>query len=322
MESKDCDLSIMSFNILVDNYCTSRYYCDASKNAVDNKIRYQLLLKKLKEKIEMTDCFCLQEVTRIMANKLCVWFDENEFDSVFDNYGYIANGYMGIMIAWKRMKYKRIEQYSENIGDNINVEIIEKPYSTIDKIWEWLGYKMINKESNSLSIAKKRQNILLAVKLKSNDGKIVWVANYHMPCVFWDPVVMMYHTERVYKVITDLSEKHQTLSQTDCPVVLCTDLNSIPGSDVYRYFTNTTQGFKSAYFEMNNCEPKATNYTITRNRFKKDDTIDTFKGCLDYCFYTKLTPVKANITDCSVPMPNDTWPSDHVMLNVGFNFNV
>jgi len=308
------DIKIINFNLLVDNYCKPDFFIKASANATNSTMRYQLLISILQEHINnSTDCFCLQEVTRNSGSKLRVFFKDNGFDTAYDNYGYYKNGYMGIMVAWKNTKFKMISEYSENVGDNI-------PYQK-PKVWSWndtilnrLGYKPDHaKHHESLMYAKRRDNIFMAIELQTFSEEIpksFYLCNYHMPCCYYDLMIMNLHASRLQRVVTKLSKK--------LPTIFCGDFNSMPDSDLYKMFTNDTQPFRSAYQQINNCEPDATTHCITQ---RNDKPIETFKAVLDYCFVSNMDVKSAQCTSSNVPMPNDNWPSDHCLLTFDFTLN-
>jgi hypothetical protein len=70
--------------------------------------------------------------------------------------------------------------------------------------------------------------------------------------------------------------------------------------------------FSSAYFSIQEKEPKFTNFT------------HNFIGTLDYIFYSKNSKLECvNVldlpTDLDAPLPDASWPSDHLPLKAEFS---
>ena len=321
-------INVLTWNVLSQQLCSKRQFPTASDEAVNKKIR----LKKTKEKLNTfiknrTNVFLLQEVTREWGNVFTTLFKKKDFTVLRDHYGFKYNGNMGIMIAFKNC-FQFEDIISEVIGHKLYVPIPEYnewspylKYKTNDWL-KWFNKKYSNSMNymgltnvsqfgsswfNSLDVksderdAVSRQNVFLAIKLSYN-GKSFYVANYHMPCAFKRPRVMMWHAMKCNSLIRKLKD----------PIIFGGDFNSQPDSPVYQLFNE--EEFKSV-----NCD-------------NESDTINTltswngeFKGCIDYIFYKKGKNEYLKLLSVDEPetteerMPNDTQTSDHRPIIARFN---
>jgi len=169
--------------------------------------------------------------------------------------------------------------------------------------------------------------VLARLRCKSG-GKVFCVANYHMPCMFFLPDVMVIHTALALQLA-------QRFAQDD-KLVVAGDWNFKPGSTPYNVATQGPDaaeevahlkvsghdwdafagvGMRSAYLAANGEEPDFTNYAQTMR--DKVPFVDT----LDYVFVSEgvkvvSAPRLPHRDDVDGPMPLPREPSDHLLLAV------
>ena len=158
------------------------------------------------------------------------------------------------------------------------------------------------------------------------------VGNYHMPCMFQNPEVMLIHCA--------LYAQHMEKISKQIPYVLCGDFNIQPDSSMYQLLTEgsissnhpeypknevdddwklTVTPLQSAYKLCNGNEPDFTNYAQVKN-----DPV--FIATLDYIFLSRhwsvssVTPLPHRM-DVRGPLPNEQEPSDHILLAAELKLN-
>lgn len=224
--------------------------------------------------------------------------------------------------------------------------------NSIRSIWKtgrgWFGlgvHYLLVKPMRTLSILPQPENpkkeiwtnseyrynelIFLSLKDKKNDARFA-IANYHMPCAFQTPMVMTIHADLAVKRVQKLAQGQ--------PFIFAGDFNILPDSSTYRLITTgeldlmdityptpkygvewkssiENGGISSAYALSENGEPDFTNYAKVQEN-------DMFIGTIDYIFLSKndWNVVKVRNTPRvdtikQVPLPNDTEPSDHIMIS-------
>ncbi|CDO62169.1 carbon catabolite repressor protein 4, putative [Plasmodium reichenowi] len=193
----------------------------------------------------------------------------------------------------------------------------------------------------------KRKSIANMVILELSKQTYLGICNCH---IHWNPLypdIKLYHA---YLIIRDFYEFIQNTFQDIpfIPLLLIGDFNSTPhidhkkedgiiqASGVYELITTgrisknhahhparlrkseafysypelKIPPFKSVFKEINGKEPEFTNKT------------PSFEGCIDYIFYKELIPtstetIPRNLKDIKM-LPNEHFPSDHIMLTSEF----
>ena len=323
-------IKIATWNILSPELCSKKQFPDVEEDAVNKNKRLKKTLKKLEEFMNNgINIILLQEVTRSWGIKFTKLFKSNDYTVIRDHYGFKYNGNMGIMIAYSN-KFEFEDMISEVISHKLfipmpeyNSNITYLRFKTNDWL-KWLNKKYINSMnyiglSNLSNIGKdwfdsleiksdekdaiSRQNVFTAVKLKINNYSF-YVANYHMPCAFKRPKVMMWHAEKCLSL----------LSKVNCDIIFGGDFNSLPNSDVYNLFYK--EGFKSV---------KDNSETDTVNTFTSWN--GEFKGCIDYIFYNLKNDSKINFLTTDEPenvknyLPNLIQTSDHIPIISNFTLS-
>lgn len=281
--------------------------------------------------------FCLQELSHDWAGDAHTWFSNRGYHFITGLYGKKFNGYMGVGVAYPTDAFETVNVDISRLADKrVGGWPVEPEPSTSTKLWNgvsslWkvplktIGYDT-SPPLDHWQISENRFNILLTVTLRDkSSGKTFCIANYHMPCCFYAPMVMSIHSEMAARHLQDLAGEF--------PYILAGDWNITPDSATYKLLTTgileesdetfptpkygmewspTIQAMRSAYAEKLGEEPDFTNYA----RIKENDPfIDT----LDYIFISKewkVCSVKELVhrEDADGPFPNAKEPSDHVLI--------
>ena len=110
-------------------------------------------------------------------------------------------------------------------------------------------FKCVNSETNlSRDKIEDFENGKVATKEEANQGVFV-VSNYHMPCVFWSPPVMVIHSSTAMQLAlkfasqnkmeqADKGENKESDSVYRLPSVFAGDFNIKPTDDAYRLLTS------------------------------------------------------------------------------------
>ena len=101
-----------------------------------------------------------------------------------------------------------------------------------------LGMNLYKKpKEDEYSNAKRRYNHVVALKLRQKTlNKTFWVATYHMPCVFYDPPVMVMHLTGLLKFLENMRKDEHRRT----PLILTGDFNIKPRDSTYPLLTGGT----------------------------------------------------------------------------------
>jgi mRNA deadenylase 3'-5' endonuclease subunit Ccr4 len=328
---------VVSYNVLSSHLASPTHFTTLDPLHLEASTRLPLVLQKLDDAIsDKNTIVCLQEVSHDWAAAFHTWFANRGYHLVTGLYGKKFNGYMGVALAYPNQVFETINMDIARLADKRIGGWPVAPEEEGGGIWKGLRslWKISNKwvgwqESprDHWEISENRFNILLTATLRDKtSGKAFCVGNYHMPCAYYAPMVMTIHSEMAASHVQDIAG--------EVPYILAGDWNLTPDSATYKLLTTgalpkedasfptpkhdfnwmpTIQPMKSAYAEFEGSEPDFTNYA----RVKEDDPfIDT----LDYIFLSngwKVVGVQKipHRKDVDGPFPNETEPSDHVLIS-------
>ena len=120
-------LRVVSYNALCD--C----YHDQKNHHFSNDERLASLRRKLSEQIEKGAIISLQEVSKTWASQLAAMFEAKDYTFFCSRYGNLRNGYMGVAIAFSRLRYRLLDSFDERISHS-NV-IWDEEAAKQDRIW-------------------------------------------------------------------------------------------------------------------------------------------------------------------------------------------
>lgn len=347
-------LRVVSYNVLSSHLAAPSHFtrCDPKHLYADN--RFPKMLKKLENELTentVPTIFCLQEVSHSWAGKLHIFFANRNYHLVTGLYGKKFNGYMGVAIAFPQNAYEvedvdiaRLSDFKEDgwpklpeeAGGGFFQTLLRSGVDTVKKfVVRPVRFALRippEKIVDHWKISENRHNILITCCLKEKDkesGKSFIISNYHMPCVFYAPMVMNIHAEMAVKRVESLAT-----ASGDKPHILAGDFNFMPDSPTYQLVTtgqldeqdatyptskyglewkSTIHGMQSAYAQSDNGEPDFTNFA----QVKEDDP---FIGTLDYIFLSKhwnVNNVRRTVerSKANGPFPNKDEPSDHILIS-------
>jgi endonuclease/exonuclease/phosphatase family metal-dependent hydrolase len=187
--------------------------------------------------------------------------------------------------------------------------------------------------------SERRMNAMLTAVLRDKESGVTFgIANYHMPCSYWDARIMTLHADLCLAHVQRVAQRASSDDSNPVPYILAGDFNLKPGESIYRYLTtgamhpddpahpgtkagvswapSIREHVRSAYAVMQGKEPDFTNYAQVPVR-DSDPFIDT----LDYIFLSqawKVDKVRELPTreESGGPFPNldRGEPSDHVLI--------
>jgi len=343
-------INVVQYNILAPKLCTEKHFPKCASDSLKKEVRWNRLLIKLREETTRNSIICLQEVSQEWCGKLTVFFENYGYSFITRLYGNQYSGYMGIGTAFPRSKYSLDECHLVQVKDYIPGKQIKLDNtwtnwltSNTSKLYNWLnyqaGYLLPTEPEDHWARAKYKWNIMIVLKLTNESSNEQFtVANYHIPCDFTRPTVMMLHSSVAMQQAQKIAG--------DVPLVFAADWNFKPDSECYQLITtgelpasfkmqesatsvdlakwSPTKGLKSmnsAYMEVNGSEPLYTNYSFTE--WSGDE--GNFVATLDYIFLSKnnwnimsVEPLPEDDPSLvfSTPLPSDEEPSDHIKLRV------
>jgi mRNA deadenylase 3'-5' endonuclease subunit Ccr4 len=327
---------VVSYNVLSSHLASPTHFTTLDPLHLEASTRLPIIFKKLDDAIsDKNTIVCLQELSHDWAAAFHTWFANRGYHLVTGLYGKKFNGYMGVAVAYPNQVFETIDMDIARLADK---RIGGWPVAPEEEGGLWKGLQSLWKIPKKLigwqesakdhwEFSETRFNILVTATLRDKtSGKTFCIGNYHMPCAYYAPMVMTIHSEMAARHVQDIAG--------ELPYVLAGDWNLTPDSPTYKLLTTgelpkedasfptpkydcnwtpTIQAMNSAYAEFEGNEPDFTNYA----RVKEDDP---FIGTLDYIFLSKEWKVVGthkipHRKDAGGPFPNETEPSDHVLIS-------
>ncbi|KAG0190345.1 Glucose-repressible alcohol dehydrogenase transcriptional effector [Apophysomyces sp. BC1034] len=300
------------------SYVTSQAYPCTPSWALNWEYRKELLISEILG--WNTDIICLQEVEMCQYDELLqdhfkqvgdyesVYYPKTRAKTMAENERRAVDG---CATFYKTSRFRLIENYLLEYNQNA---LQRADFKKTEDIYN----RVMNKD-----------NIAVLTMLEKKDtNELVLVANSH---IHWDPTfadVKLVQVGMLMDEIERFAAKHARNQASRLPTIICGDFNSAPDSGVYEFLSKstiqqghddfgdyvygnyTTEGLshklslKSAYGHLG--ELPFTDYTVT------------FKGVLDYIWYTNSTldvlsllgPVDNNYLKNVIGFPNAHFPSE------------
>lgn len=325
---------VVSYNLLVPMYANRpEHYYKCQIEFLQIEYRWKLIQSQLEQEIIQNEntIICLQELSLTLLPQLELFFRRLNYSFFHNLYGKQRNDYMGVGMAIPiHMQLNNI--FIIKIGDYISsmCKKLENKENLLTIGLNWYKFflsKFIEPASDSWETAINRTNTLICIQVVINDQSI-FIATYHMPCLYKNPDVMLIHSLIVKDLMFQLAAGQDFILAGDFnmkPYDICykaitekTDINiHLPKSTVYKisHQPNMEQLLKSAYREKNGFEPVYTNFS---------DTLPSPKFCatLDYIFFNGNLTVEKVLELPDQPSgdsyPDETHPSDHLMIAATF----
>lgn len=313
-------IKVHTYNILSPSFTSTAIFPRCVQHHLDSKSRYNKILKKLEQSIQGDAVICLQEVPGMWKDDLTKFFADQGYDFITSVYKKEA----GVGIAYSSSKYTT---------EDIDISCIRDT-----KLWSihspWKSFQHFsNTNSDPWRISKARINSMITIGLVDKENNTLsqspfYIGTYHMPCLFRHPSVMVIHSSLIAQHIQRISSGKS--------YVLAGDFNFKPHSAMYELLQNglidkkrreypsephwddlwtpEQLPMKSAYVSKLGREPLYTNYPGSPFHFQET---------LDYLFYSPeldvldVVPLPEDRIHADV-MPNETEPSDHLLIGATF----
>lgn len=300
-------INIYSYNILSTDLVDPNWHKKCNPEYLKTEYRFKIISERIKLQIKNKAIICLQELSDDWISLLLPIFNRNNYTFIYDSVWCSVGIAIPNRYEIKSMKFITVGKELEKLLDS----------ETTDS-WN----RAINCRNRMLVITLQKK-ISLYYKVVSCPFT---VANYHMPCKFKDPSLMMIHTSMLLKLVRD---NLFPLNEDKSPYIICGDFNRTPESESYKFITKggdfkeqfetnlipnlTFNEFPlcSVYDVVNGKEPLFTNLSHINEEF-----CDT----LDYIFISKEFEV-TKVLDINylekpegTTFPNENEPSDHLPI--------
>ncbi|UJR20455.1 hypothetical protein I4U23_023584 [Adineta vaga] len=329
-------IRVVSYNVLVPIYADQPdYYYRCERRFLKTDYRWKLIRSQLEQEITSHEntILCLQELSRTLLSKFQEFLYLFNYTLHYRLYGQPYNDHMGVGIAVPAsLKVTDISMI--RIGDHIR-SIVKRRGAHLN-VFSWIrsfyGSKAGQDSREAIDpwdTAISRDNILICLQVAMKN-KSFCIGTYHMPCLYKIPDVMIIHSSIVKDLMFELAAGRDFILTGDfnmkarsvCYAALTqkdyTDCR-FPQSNSYdiSYRPNTKQVLKSAYLEMNGKEPAFTNYVHTSGS-------PVFCETMDYIFFhgrmKVVNVLKLPDHPTGRSYPDETHPSDHLMIAATFHF--
>lgn len=326
-------IRVTSYNVLSSHLASPSHFSYCKPEILDSNYRFQLLCQKLDKEIEKKSIICLQEVSTDWAGKLYVYFLSKKYYFIPILYGNKFGGYMGVATAFPIDEYHLEKVELPRIADTKYIPQTSNSQTFFEKILTFFKNLFgFTKETEwDKSMSRNNKMVLVQLKERNNDGNSFVIGNYHMPCEFKLPKVMVIHSSLAAQYVQSFSK--------GLPHILTGDFNFKPDSTMYRILTEgkveqdnselptqligddwkptLDKPFRSAYKLKYNKEPDFTN-----NARIKDS--EPFIDTLDYIFLSPewLVEDVEELPSRDIikgPFPNDIEPSDHILISANLS---
>jgi 2',5'-phosphodiesterase len=316
---------VVSYNVLSSHLASPSYFTHCLPDSLDPDSRYKKLCEKLDRETSKKSIICLQEVSADWAGLLHVYFFAKKYHLITALYGNKFGGYMGVATAVPIDSFDIRRVNIKRVADTIP-RPSPLPPSIFQRILSFFRRLFWKQVEDSWQRSISRNNELIAVTLtpRNEDNPFV-VGNYHMPCEFRLPRVMVTHSCLAAQYVQNLS--------SGTPHILLGDFNFMPGSTMYRILTEgcvesgnidlpaplegsswraSVSPLRSAYQAATGQEPDFTNNAQVRDE-------EPFVNTLDYIFVSpewtvnlvEALPLRSEIAG---PLPTSSEPSDHLLI--------
>lgn len=230
---------ITSYNVLSSHLSAANYFRACSPEYLDPAYRYNALERKLTQEVDSDAVVCLQEVSHAWAGRLHTFFSKRNYHFITGLYGNKFNGYMGVGMAVPLKKFDITSVDITRIADTKRMPYKPKVTGFFPTLFKTIKSLLVNfaiylklykPPIENWDNALYRSNQMICTRLTCKDtGKTFVVGNYHMPCMFKLPSVMVTHCA--------LSAQHIQKYANKDPYIYVGDFNIKPHTSQYDLLT-------------------------------------------------------------------------------------
>ncbi|CAF2156555.1 unnamed protein product [Rotaria magnacalcarata] len=203
-------IRIVSYNLLAPTLGDRpEIYRKCEPQFLKTDYRWNLIQSQLKQEINHHDntIICLQEICLEFLPKLDLFFRESNYSFFQSLYGSRDTDYLGVGTAipismqLKSISYTRIGDYMRSMSKQRETK--NGLFAWGQQWWQFLMSKFVEPFKDTWDLAMSQTNTLICLQVII-DHKTVYVANYHMPCLYLIPDLMQMHAsvvkDRMFKL--------------------------------------------------------------------------------------------------------------------------
>ena len=287
-DKKKNSIKIVSWNILTPDLCNADKYSYNKKEYLDPLYRQNLFTEFFRKNAPDTDIMIFQEITIDWFTELSTQLESHNFKAEIADYENPVKGTkMGVAILWNNSRFEKRLNHKASLSDYI--------FSNISK------YSSFGENVIVEAMKEYKEAVIVHLYDRKAETNLV-VANYHFPCKFLNPDLMMLHFKANNDMINDF------MSDVNKTVPLNTEIFTILGTD-----TNTrrkVEHFTQMVSTNWNFHEHSTPTTYCRKAFD----VECFEEIIDYIFYSKnLKTIDFHVEfgDEKIIAPHASNPSDH-----------
>lgn len=327
-------ITALSYNILCEKAATERLYGYTPSWALAWDYRKDLIVKELR--LRAVDFLCLQEVDIAQYEDFfCATLAENGYEGVY----------------WPKSRYKTMNESERRLVDGCATFYNAAKYQLVEKhLIEFSAVAMQRQDFKKTDdmfnrVLGKDHIAVICLMENKHTGTRFIIANTH---IHWDPAYKDVKLVQVALLIDELekitnefakyppppSEKPVVYSDgSKVPLIICSDLNSVPDSSVYEFLSSGSLPPNHPDF-MSHVYGKYTSDGLGHRLGLKDvyagqdagltvtNYTPGFQGVLDYIWYTTATlsptrvleGVSKTYLEKVVGFPNSHYPSECAIL--------
>ena len=302
-------MKVLQWNVLTTAFYDKKEYPTYPEEDFATGRKNEQVIEVVRDSMKEKAVIVLQEVCDLLRRDLAILSSEMGYTMKDAAYGGSFTSNMGICMFWPNSFI--VEDYLQYVvGQHIKPDKNDRKCKSTCA-WP-LSYIWGKREKNSWDNAIWRKNVLMIATLRDPTAKRSFVlAGYHMPCTYKEPKIMDYHIQTIWDLI-----RIDDMNDRMIPLIFAADLNSKPGSSVYKFLERKGMVSANLFEEI---EPEFTTNIVTERN------PDGFKETLDYVFVTKdlIKEVESTLPaqyESEVLIPNAEFPSDHLWLKFDLTF--
>ncbi|CAE7437526.1 unnamed protein product [Symbiodinium sp. CCMP2456] len=188
------DVRVVTYNVLSPTLCSARRFPHCKEQDLLESVRWPRLVTQLDAALAETTptVFCLQEVDELWASKLHAHFQRRGWHFAYAMTPLTYFPPIGVALAFPG-DLELEELLMVRPAAQLKLAPPRSPSTRWQRFKDWILDHTVRNHTDSdegaaWTLAARKQNRLLAAKLKVKSGSSFVVATYHMPCLFDEPL--------------------------------------------------------------------------------------------------------------------------------------